>query len=166
MEQLKFYKVASLGLLLLNLGIIAFFWFNRPPHSHLPPPGQGPNNEATAFQNKTIGLLDLDEEQAATFRDLARGHGEEIGNLNRDQTNSLQAYFETAYQATTLAVRDSLLNGIQEIESRKIVTTLDHFLAVKALLDEDQLSEFDEFVSEAIGRILDVGKKSAPPPKD
>jgi len=34
MKSLKFYKSLSLVLFLVNVGVLVFFWVNRPPHPH------------------------------------------------------------------------------------------------------------------------------------
>ena len=68
MNQLKFYKLAVWGLLLLNFFILTFFLFNKPKHR---PPHDHPSND---FKQEVITILNLNDQQKSTFNKLAEKH--------------------------------------------------------------------------------------------
>ena len=107
MKQLQLFKYATLGLILLNIGIILFFFLTKPkPPRPMP---EGPNNHA--MDRRAIDLLGLDENQVVAFRDLARAHSREMRTINEEQRQLLEPYFVAVMDSTA-----EISNG-----SRKVV---------------------------------------------
>lgn len=153
MKQLQFFKLASLVLLLLNAGILLFFWLQRPPRA----PGMG--GAIGSFETVAIDLLQLDESQAADFQNLAIEHGTRIHAFNQEQNRNLQQYFSTVYRAGDLLLKDSLIMQVEQLEQQKVQFTYQHFEDVRALLRPEQLPQFEVFVTQAVGRLLRPEKK-------
>ncbi len=105
MDQLRFYKYATWGLLLLNVGVLAFFLLTMPK----PPPAS-----TKAFLSEAIEILRLDAEQEATFRQMARAHNEKMKSLAEEQQRMLFPYFESLVSATENLTKDSMLNQCQQ----------------------------------------------------
>lgn len=160
MNHLKFYKLAIGGLVLLNIGVLTFFLLAktsaRPPH----PPR---NNN---FQEEVPSILDLNDEQRATFYDLADQHEQQIRTINNEQQKLLHPYFESIADSSIDLDTTFVLNQFQQLERRKLATTRQHFLKIKGLLNEDQLPRFEIVMEKALGRIISGKKKHRPPPKD
>lgn len=156
MSQLKFYQTATLILLLLNLGMIAFFFATKPPT----PARQHPPADIHR-------LLRLDAEQEKAFGQLVETHQQAMRTLNRLQQEKLSAYFSTLLESgpNQQPPADGL-REIQELEAKKITITYEHFRAIKNLLRPEQQPFFKEFMQQALQRILGNAQKNPPPPKD
>jgi len=165
MNQVKFYKLAIGGLLLLNLAVLAFFIITKPkphrggPHHHHEPSQHG-------FEPEAITILDLDEEQISNFKNLANNHAHKMTSITENQQKLLLPYFESISDPVIEVDNDQTLNLIQKLELEKIQATRQHLLDVKNLLNKDQQSRFNKFAEKIIAKILKQGKKKPLPPKD
>ena len=148
MEAVKFYKYIIAGLLLLNLGLLAFLMLRKPPHppKHL----HGPKN---AFVLKAFDLLQLDENQKTIFKQLAKAHHLQMNRYDSTQVALLPSYFEQLNQTKNTEYSQEVLDQISNIERQKVETTYQHFEDIKQLLRPNQLSRFENFVSKATKRI-------------
>lgn len=158
MDQLKFYKYATSGLLLLNIVIIAFFFLTRPKH---PRPQTAEN-----FAEEVKDILHLSDQQNEAFTTMAREHNESMKSINERQEQLVLPYFERLTDASDTLTRDSVLSEIQQLERQKIEVTYRHLEDLKGILDEDQLPHFKVFMQRFTSRVLGRDKKSPPPPKE
>ncbi|MFK8161877.1 MAG: hypothetical protein AB8H12_05380 [Lewinella sp.] len=153
MDKLNFYRYAALGLLALNLAILAFFFLYRPLVGG-PRDRPGPSHHELA----------LDELQQDAFMTLAENHQVIMRRINQEQKDLLAKYFKTlAWSAT-----DSTLMVPQrytKLEAEKISGTYDHFLEVKALLRPEQQEKFPNFVERTLKNILGQDRKPPPRPR-
>ena len=154
MKNLQFYRYAALALLLLNIGIIAFFIITmpRPPHG----------GERPGFSDRAADVLKLDKQQHDTFLDLAKEHSELMRGFNDQQRDLLKPYFQTLAESSSKIDADSLLQRHQEIERKKIESTYKHFQDVKSILKDDQQESFGVFMESALRQILMEGNKKPP----
>ena len=156
MSQIRFYKYAALTLLLLNILLIGVFLIPRFLHG---PPDH--NRKGSAFE-----LLQMTEQQDELFLKSAEQHIGQIKELNQAQKALLERYFEQLTKPDQTLNVDSLLNKVQDLERNKIESTLYHLQEVKALLNPDQMVNFNRFMEHVMTAILSNEKKNPPPPKD
>lgn len=149
MTQLKFYKFAALGMLVLNLAIITFFLLTKPTHRHKK--GGHPHKVAKE-------ILQLDEEQNEKFLQLAQQHKQLMRDLNKEQRNILQNYFTPLMDKNFSQNRDSILIEIQNIERKKIESIDQHFENIKVILKPNQQENFKDFVQHLLKKILSTSK--------
>jgi len=165
MNQVKFYKLAIGGLLLLNLAVLAFFIITKPkPHRGGPPHLQVPSQHG--FESEAITILDLDKKQISKFKNLANNHAHKMTSITENQQKLLLPYFESISDRVIEVENDKTLNLIQQLELEKIQATRQHLLDVKNLLNKDQQPRFNKFAEKIIDKILKQGKKKPIPPKD
>ncbi len=159
MKQLQLFKYATIGLVLLNIGIILFFFLTKPKPPR--PMHEGPTNHK--MDRRAIELLGLNKEQIMAFRDLAEGHSREMRAINEQQRKMLEPYFGSVVDSTREVATDAQLEEIVQLERRKIEITHQHFEDIKAILDTTQLANFERFVNESLKMILNKGGKNPPP---
>lgn len=140
MNPLTFYKYGTYGLLIMNVMMLAFFFFSRPK-----PPRANPRQ----FTEEAMNMLGLDEAQRAVFLDSSSKHASQVRILNNDHRKLVEQFF------TTNGSTDSLLiHKIQEVESQKLIATQAHFEEIKNMLKPDQIKHFESFKRKALGIIL------------
>lgn len=152
MDKLRVFQIATIGLLLLNVVLLAFIFF-------APRPGGG--NPLRASER-----FGFDEAQNEQFLNLARTHQGKMREANDQQTELLQTYF---LQLTTDSAESPgpLPAGVASLEADKINSTYQHFLDIKKMLRPEQQAAFPSFVRDALERILlKKDKNQRPPPKD
>lgn len=145
MKVSKIYKFATWALLLLNIALLAFFFLAPPPHMNR---GNGPS--------KGIGknMLNLDDEQKDLFQASANKHQRLMESLSKDQADLLNAYFDNLITFTDQSQKDSLLSNFTNVEAQKLELTYEHFEEVKEILTDDQLENFEKFISELLNRTV------------
>lgn len=158
MEKKIFYQYTILGLVALNIGVLAFFLFAK---SHRPPPRFAKN-----LQSEVIEILDLDQQQAATFRKMAAEHRLKMSAIDERRKKLLLPYLATLSDDSESSHPDSLLQRFQRAEREKITSTYQHFQEIKKILKKEQLPHFEVFIEKISDRILSSEQKKSPPPKD
>lgn len=158
MTQLTFYKYAIGGLVLLNIAVLTFFLLTKPKPPHHAPPHH--------FQAEIIDILDLDKQQAATFKTLAKEHHQQMKSIKEQQQQLLLPYFESLTNSAEDIDKEKILNQFQQQEREKIEVTYQHFEEVKKLLNKKQLSHFKQLMKKFIDKLLFDKQKKTPPPKD
>ena len=154
MKQLQFYKYTTLGLLLLNILMVAFFMFTRP------------RPQGAAFAARVFEILHLDEQQQPAFRETAEAHNQQMVAIEEQQRQLLERYFRSLTEPEAQINSDSLLQQVEKLEGQKIESTYQHFAEVKKLLRTDQQAHFAEFVNSALRVILWRDQRPAAPPRD
>ncbi len=151
MRPLQFYKYTTWGLLALNLLALGFFILNRPPaHGGM----------------RAIDALKLDEKQHREFLISAKKHEGLINEVQLQQKELLRTYFNQLVTSTTERDRTNSLMMYEELESQKIKVTYQHFKEIKDLLRQDQLADFESFITRMLKRILINSQRNDHPPKD
>lgn len=155
MKILKFYKIASLILLILNLLLLGFIFLHKPAHRHGPPP----------LQFKVTEQLKLDSNQNESFLNSAEKHVARINEIDKDQADILRVYFSRLYDNSQTKT-DSIFQRVISLEQKKIEATYNHLAEVKGLLREDQFENFEAFINHMLNVILGERKKIRRLPKD
>lgn len=153
MDKLTFYRYTSIGLLILNLAILAFFFLFRPLMGG---PPQGPPNTA---------ILEMDAEQHAAFQGLVEDHQEIMRTANDRQKELLSQYFSQLADPTG-SPTGTFPEKYCEYEQEKIVGTYEHFLQVKGLLRPEQRAKFPLFIDQSLDQILGKAGKRRRRPQD
>lgn len=156
MKELKFYKFATILLVVLNLCILAIVLL-RNPSTHS-------KNNSRDFLKHAIRLLHLDEQQEEKFKHLSRQHHQQISRISEQQQDALTPYFQNLISKNDDEM-DSLIIEIENYEREKVEITYQHFQEVKALLKSDQYEYYEDFVQRAIKIIISTPIKKGPPKK-
>ncbi len=151
MTKSLLYKYAAIGLLLLNISMIAFFFLTR--HK---PGGKGMGFD---FRPRAIHMLELDDEQKAAFVKLAEEHRQRIDAINEQQRSLLKPVFKSLTDTNQTGAINSITTEIEQLEGTKIAITYQHFQDVKSILREEQLPNYEVFLKEALGILLLDSKK-------
>lgn len=136
-----------LVLLVLNVSIIAFFFITKPKHAPVGHVNHG-------FMEEAIDRLDLDEKQEEVFAQSAKRHNMMMKEISAKQKELLKPYFLTISDKGNNVNKDSIIVEIQKLKEKKINETYHHFEEVKTLLKPEQQKYYDEFLLQAIGRIM------------
>lgn len=155
MNKLKFYKYATVVLLLINFGLLAFFFLH-------PGPPRGPKRKGKNAQE----LMKLDDEQHELFLQMAKAHQLKMKNLDGLHKNALDRYFNTLISDSLTSEKKNLLEQVQLLERQKVESTYQHLVEIKSILKSEQMADYEVFVDHALKIILLQQKKGPPPPKD
>lgn len=132
MNRERFYKIALLLLVLLNLlQVGARFIHERPPRD---------------MHRKVVKHLQLDARQEEQFRGEIGKHRKSMQLLHRRQQALTQSYFTNPSEV--------LMQEILALEKEKFQVTEDHFASLKSFLREEQYPDFEVFKQKAIQHIL------------
>ncbi len=153
MTNLQFFKYLTIGLFLMNMSLIAFFFVMRPK------PPAGP------FRGQAPEMMQLDQQQRTAFSRMVAQHVRQMEGYNNAQRTLLQTYFDRLLDSTITSNTDTLLRQIQQVERQKIESTYNHFEGVQALLRPEQQAGFERFVRGAMESILTQSRSAPPPPK-
>ena len=79
MSKSKLLSIAVIGLLVINLGILAFLFTRKPPN----PPKDGPGRSQEGPKKIIIERLHFDKDQAAQYEQIIKEHQEAIKSLDQ-----------------------------------------------------------------------------------
>lgn len=153
MSKVKLLSIAVIGLLLINLGILAFLFLRHPQG---PPPGK-PGGRMEEPRHIIIRELGLNEQQVGEYEILIQKHQDGVRAIDRqirDAKNSL--YSSLAGQEA--GQQDSLINRIGSLQMQVEALHYDHFAAIKTLLKPDQMEKFNR-LSRELARLFGPGPR-------
>ncbi len=149
--QSKWWSSILIVLLIINIGTISFFWWDK---KHQTPPNAHPNGPAHFL----IHELKLNNQQQAAFDSLKYLHQTKMEALKPALRDAKDAFYALLKQPTT---NDSLftqsLQRIGELQQSLDKNTYEHFKQVRKLCTPEQQEIFDSIIMQAI-------KMMAPPP--
>jgi periplasmic protein CpxP/Spy len=160
MSKIKLLTAAVAGLLLINLGLVAFLFFRKPPH---PPQGRG-RIENEGPKKIIIEKLHFDKEQTAQYEALITEHRVSIKSLR----DSISAEKNNLYQllaGKNEAGKDSLIIHLGSLQQQIELAHYKHFDAIKKLCRPNQLDDFNKLTKD-LADYFSPRKKDAPPPQD
>ena len=156
MSKTRLLSLAVIGLLVINLGILAFLLLGRagtPRH-----PGQ--MSERDEPKRIIIHKLQLDDAQVTEYEKLIAQHRASIRRIEdeiRDTKNEL--YLTLASKPS--ADKDSLQSRLGMLQQQIEAAHYDHFVAIRTLCKPQQLPQFNELTSELAALF---GRNANPPP--
>lgn len=157
MNQLKFYKIGLILMVILNVVIVGSIFF-KTKKQHTPVA-----EKRMAFKH-IKEVLKLDEAQFKSFRASATKHRKSINAIDKEKKMLLKPVFEN-FNGSSI-VNDSILSKAANFQKQKIQLTLNHFEEVKNILREDQYAAYARFVKMASVKLLslDQGQRPLEPP--
>jgi hypothetical protein len=152
MNRTRFLTLLVAGLVLLNLGTLAFFRWGKMP----PPRPDGP-------RKAIIQRLHFDDTQVVDYEKLIAAHRAAIDAKEAE----IRVAKEGLYQllgSDDLTPRDSLIARIGAIQQDIEHIHFDHFKEIKALCKGDQVELFKE-LSGDLAEYFSPGRRPAGPGK-
>jgi len=142
MNKQKFLSYAVVGLMLMNIALMAFLFFRKPP----PPRGhRGGHNDGP--KKMVIKRLGFDAEQSAEFEKLIDAHKASIANTEKSIRQSKDALFASIANPND-ALKDSLINRLGELQRDIERAHYTHFIELKSICRPDQIDEFNQFTKQ------------------
>lgn len=160
MSKIKLLTISVIGLMIVNLGMVAFLLLQKPPFR----PDGRPPLEKTGPKKIIIDKLHFDAEQAVQYEHLIDQHQLIIKPLN----DSIKIVKNNLYQSLANendSIKNSLIAKLGLLQRQVELTHYEHFLAIKKLCKLDQLEDFNKLSKELAG-FFAPPKKDGPPPKD
>lgn len=160
MSKLKLLSVAVIALLLINVAIVGFLLFRKPPHL---PEGRPPTAQAGPRQI-IIDRLNLNAEQVGAYDKLINAHQVLINQLE-DSVRVLKNDLYQTLNDESFAGKDSLIIRLGEIQEQIELTNYNHFGALKKLCRPDQLDKFNKLTNDLAGFFATKKNDVPSPPK-
>ena len=155
MNSKRIYQIGFFILILLNAVLIYLLIAqpDRPPRSERPPRG--------SIIEKISARLVLTEAQEAAYREMAKQHGHQMRNLDKDHRALISAYFQSFDKNPSSS--DSIKNEILKIESDKLQHNFDHFKELKSILNEEQKNRFELIINDILIVLANDRSNRRPP---
>ena len=166
MSKIKLLIIAVVGLLLINIALVAFLLLKKPPvrPGGPPPMGQdGPPRMQNEGPKKIIAdHLHFDADQVAAYEKLIKAHQQSVKALD-DSINLAKNNLYQSLQTDTFAGKDSLVILLGVLQQKIELVHYAHFADLKKLCKPEQLGYFDQLTAELAG-FFSLGKNAPPPP--
>lgn len=143
MNNMKLYKYAAIGLLMVNIAMITFFLLTKPSQKNSP---------------RIEKIFEFDKQQHEQVRILVDEHKKLMRGLKEEQADLLKPYFNTLENEEEQISIDSIITKLQFIEKTKLESTYKHLKDIKALLKPEQLPRYSDFLNTSLGNILMLNK--------
>ena len=144
-SKLSFWKIFAITLLISNMVILAFIFFEKPTSA---------DNKGPA--NFIIKELKFEEAQIESFNKLKFAHQESLQELQITGRELREDYFQLLRNDTTDQVlANQILLQIANNQKTIEQVTFSHFQSVKNICDSVQKEKFDSIILEVIHRMKD-----------
>ena len=144
-SKLSFWKIFAITLLISNMVILAFIFFEKPTSA---------DNKGPA--NFIIKELNLNVAQIDSFNKLKFAHQDSIQSLKNTGRELREDYFKLLRNDTTdNLLADQLLIQIANNQKAIEQITYEHFQSVKNICDSVQKEKFDGIILEVTHRMKD-----------
>ena len=158
MSKIRILSFAVAGLLLVNVALIAFYFFGAPP-----PPAGEPRGNPEGPKMIIIEKLHFDKSQQALYENLIREHQQGIRALD-DRINAIKnELYATLREDSNPARKDSLLSQIALLQQQVELTHYNHFRAIRELCTPAQLGYYKDLTAE-LARFFSPPGREGPPP--
>jgi periplasmic protein CpxP/Spy len=161
MSKLKLLGIAVAGLILINLALLAFVFFAKPPRPEAMQTEGRPPFPMREPKEIIIERLHLDKEQVAQYEILIQQHRKTINETDRQIGEVKNNLYITLSDGNT-SVKDSLQNVLAGLQREIENTHYNHFEAIKKLCKPEQLPAFTELTKE-LARFF-APRRNGPPP--
>jgi periplasmic protein CpxP/Spy len=159
MSKLKLLSIAVIGLLILNLCVVAFLLLRKPPL----PPDEGAAFAKDAPRKKIIELLHFDNEQVKQYEELILQHRESVKFLRDDMRETKSNLYHTLNEENS-ANKDSLINELGTLQEKIEAVHYDHFMKIKKLCRPNQAEYFESLTGELVD-FFNPEKEGRRPPR-
>jgi periplasmic protein CpxP/Spy len=137
MTKLKLLALSVIGLLIINLSIIAFLFLRKPPHSQ----GDSRPFKRIEPKNRVIEILHFDNEQVVQYEELIVQHRKSMKKLNDLIREAKSNLYETLNEDSAES-KDSLINELSALQRKIESVHYNHFIEIRKLCKPDQLPYF------------------------
>lgn len=147
MNRTKLLTIAVIGLLLINIGMLCFLFFDKTKTNHREEPMNGPQHEGP--KKIIIERLHFDNKQEEVYSvivDEHRAKSRELNKRGRDLHDELYVLL-LEYSLNALKA-DSLILEIAENQKAIDYLNLEHFQKIKAICKPNQINDFNDLVSD------------------
>jgi periplasmic protein CpxP/Spy len=147
MNNTRFLKIVIVVLILINLGTLAFLWFNKP--------GSGLSVQRPFAGGFLVKELGLSKSQRQEYFRLRRNHRLLLEQLQEKDHLLHNRFFEQLFsEVPDLKSVDDLADSIAGNRKKMEVLTYDHFMKVKQMLNPAQQKKFQEIFDEVLRMVL------------
>lgn len=177
-QKPKILTLVIIGLLVINLGTLAFLWFHRPSHEFpmhhemMENNGMRPRDNMKGFIEDRLNLTDKQREE---FDKLREEHHKQIMPIQDSIRKEKDKLFEQL-QVTTADSNlvNSLASAIGDNQRKMELLAFNHFQKVRSLCDDKQKPIFDEISKDIIKNLempmmqhmeMQKGPHGLPPPR-
>ncbi|MBI3219560.1 MAG: periplasmic heavy metal sensor [Bacteroidetes bacterium] len=153
MSRERLLAIAVIGLLLINVCTVGFFFFAKPPHL----PGGPPPFGGMEPKNQIVESLHFDQQQIVEYEKLIAQHRQTIRELN-DRIHEAKSLLYQSLSNENGTVKDSLINTLGSLQRQIETTHYNHFRDIKAICKPEQLAYF-ETLSEHLANFFNADKQ-------
>ncbi|MBI3135152.1 MAG: hypothetical protein HYZ14_10810 [Bacteroidetes bacterium] len=132
MNKIRILTYTVIGLIVINLALIAFILFRKPPHRN----PDGPRNEI-------IEKLHFDDTQVAAYDLLIKDHRSSIRTAEDKIMQLKNELYGMLSDTLNTARKDSLIWELCNVQKTIEETHYAHFEAIRTLCNPDQQDEFE-----------------------
>ena len=137
MNKTRLLTLAVLALLAINMGLLTFLFFGKPPR----PPRGGAAGGQDGPKQVIIDKLHLGEKQVARYEVLIEQHRASLKPLNEEiQETKSRLYATLANEVIT--DKDSLIDRLGDLQMQIENVHYEHFLEIKKLCTHQQMADF------------------------
>lgn len=151
MNKLKFYKITTICLLLLNVILVSAFLITKPKTR------PGAKNRLNVKEH-----FKMDEAQHDQFLTNVEAHHEEMKAIKEKQIEILQPYLYSVADKQQSKDQSATLHLMKELEEKKLISIYSHLEGVKSILSDDQLPLFDLFLKHRLDDLTEKNKQMRP----
>jgi len=147
MNNTKFLKSVIIILILINLGTLAFIWFNYPSFK--------PTDQHQFASGFLVKELELSKPQQENYFRLRGNHRKMLIQLQEHDKALHNRFFDQLFSEIpdSKSVGD-LADSIAENRRKMEVLTYDHFMQVREMLTPEQQKTFERIFDEVIRMVL------------
>jgi protein CpxP len=143
MSKIKLLSIAVIGLLIINIAMLAFLLFRRPINDK---PG-GPFPEHEGPKKIIIEKLHFNPEQVSNYEMLIKGHRSAVKKLEEDIRSSKKNLYLTL-NTELPRTEDSLVVVLGALQEQIEMVHYNHFKDIKKLCKPNQLVYFRSLTKE------------------
>ncbi len=161
MNNIRFYKVVIIILVLVNVSTLIFLWFGKPRTARVPVPGH-----ASEFLIRELMLTPMQQDE---FGKLSDENHERMRILQEQDRKLHYRFFETLFLPNAdTSIAKIFADSIIDLRMQMELLTFEHFRQIKQMLTEEQKHNFHRVFRQAIECVMPPlpppPPQSPPPP--
>lgn len=137
MNNLKPFKISIVVLIALNLALLGFIYFKKPPH---------PNQDGP--RKLIIEKLNFDDNQIKEYDKLIEWHKHEIQIANDNILVIKNKIYSLVLENEPYTLKDSLLGELGKLQSRIENIHFKHFTDIRNICHQNQKQAFAALINE------------------
>jgi periplasmic protein CpxP/Spy len=157
MNNIRVLKIVIVVLVLINIGTLAFMWFNRPLF--------GQQDQPVFAPGFLVKELELSGSQQKDYLSLRNSHRMMLRQLQERDKILHTRFFDQLFSEIPDSKRTGdLADSIAENRREMEILTYDHFKQVRKMLTPVQQKKFEEIFDEVLRMVLPPPPLPPPPP--